>query len=113
MLQQTSSFCSGLSLFWTEAKKRGFSIADVSQFLSHNPSKLCGLQDTKGQLKEGKDADLVIWDPEAKFQVCSIIKLNISKAYRQNVRLAHALNMLAGHYRLNAQTYFLFYLQVH
>jgi allantoinase len=64
-----SSLQFGLSLFWTEAKKRSFSIADVSHFLSHNPSKLCGLQDSKGQLKEGMDADFVIWDPEAKFQV--------------------------------------------
>jgi allantoinase len=69
VLLQTSTFCSGLSLFWTEAKKLGFSIADVSYFLSHNPSKLCRLQDTKGQIKEGMDADLVIWDPEAKLQV--------------------------------------------
>jgi dihydroorotase-like cyclic amidohydrolase len=53
----------------------------VSNFLSHNPSKLCGLQDSKGQLKERMDADLVIWDPEAKFQVCSIIMLNMSNAY--------------------------------
>jgi allantoinase len=81
VLQQTSSFCSGLSLFWTEAKKRSFSIADVSHFLSYNPSKLCGLLDSKGQIKEGMDADLVIWDPEAKFQVCTIIMLNISNAY--------------------------------
>jgi len=29
------------------------------------------------------------------------------------LRLAHVLHMLAGHYRLNAQIYFLFYLQVH
>jgi len=86
VLQQTSSFCSGLSLFWTESKKRSFSIADVSHFLSHNPSKLCGLQDSKGQLKEGMDADLVIWDPEAKFQVCSIIMFNIRNAYVQKVK---------------------------
>jgi len=29
------------------------------------------------------------------------------------LRLAHVLLMLAGHYKLNAQTCFLFYLQVH
>jgi dihydroorotase-like cyclic amidohydrolase len=63
----------GLSLFWTEARKRSFSIADVSRFLSHNPSKLCGLQHAKGQLKEGMDADLVIWNPEAKFKVCILV----------------------------------------
>jgi len=81
-----SSLQFGLSLFWTEAKKRSFSIADVSHFLSYNPSKLCGLQDSKGQIKEGMDADLVIWDPEAKFQVCSIIMLNTNNAYIQYVK---------------------------
>ena len=29
------------------------------------------------------------------------------------LRFAYVLHMLAGHYKLNAQTYFLFYLQVH
>jgi allantoinase len=69
LLLYISIFCSGLPLFWTEARKRSFSIADVSRFLSYNPSKLCGLQHAKGQIKEGMDADLVIWDPEATFKV--------------------------------------------
>jgi dihydroorotase-like cyclic amidohydrolase len=37
--------------------------------LSQNPSKPCGLEYAKGKLKEGMDADLVIWNPEARFQV--------------------------------------------
>jgi hypothetical protein len=32
------------------------------------------------------DADLVIWDPEAKFQVCHIIMLNINNTYAYNVK---------------------------
>ncbi|XP_069683377.1 allantoinase [Periplaneta americana] len=64
-----SSLQFGLALFWTEARKRGFSIADVSRFLSHNPARLCGLKGVKGQLKEGLDADLVVWDPDSTFRV--------------------------------------------
>ena len=32
-------------------------------------AQLAGLADRKGQLKVGMDGDLVIWDPEAEFQV--------------------------------------------
>nr|CDO39395.1 allantoinase [Blattella germanica] len=64
-----SSLQFGLSLFWTEARKRGFSIADVSRLMSRNTAKLCGLSHVKGQLKEGLDADLVIWNPAASFTV--------------------------------------------
>nr|CAD7447235.1 unnamed protein product [Timema bartmani] len=64
-----SSLQFGLSLFWTEARLRGFTFLDVTRLLSSAPAKLCGLQDRKGCLKEGMDADLVIWDPFRSFQV--------------------------------------------
>ncbi|XP_075717468.1 allantoinase, mitochondrial-like isoform X2 [Rhinoderma darwinii] len=64
-----SSLQLGLSLFWTSARIRGFSLADVSRLLSSNPAKLCGLGDRKGAIKKGYDADLVIWDPDSEFQV--------------------------------------------
>nr|CAD7418230.1 unnamed protein product [Timema cristinae] len=64
-----SSLQFGLSLFWTEARLRGFTFLDVTRLLSSAPAKLCGLQDRKGCLKEGMDADLVIWDPFRSFQL--------------------------------------------
>jgi allantoinase len=53
----------GLSVLWTNAKKHGHSIVDVWRWMSHNPTKLAGLTAEKGEIKEGFNADLVIWDP--------------------------------------------------
>lgn len=37
--------------------------------MSANPAKLAGLHNRKGQIKEGYDADFVIWDPDATYQL--------------------------------------------
>lgn len=59
----------GLSLLWTEARKRGVGIDKVVDWLCVKTAKHAGLADTKGQLKVGYDADLVIWDPEGQIAV--------------------------------------------
>lgn len=59
----------GLSLFWTGAKQRGFTLHDVVRVLCEQPSKLCHLDSKKGQIAVGMDADFVIWDPDAEFKV--------------------------------------------
>ena len=46
-----SSLQFGLPLFWTESKKRGFSLKDVNKYLSQGPAKLAGLQDRKGKIE--------------------------------------------------------------
>lgn len=58
-----------LPLFWTEAKARGFSLSTVSHYLSAGPARLVGLQDRKGALRPGLDADLIFVDPNASFLV--------------------------------------------
>ncbi|XP_060624047.2 allantoinase, mitochondrial-like [Anolis sagrei] len=59
----------GLPLFWTSAKCRGFTFHDLVQLLCKNPAILSKLEDRKGSLRPGMDADLVIWDPEKEFEV--------------------------------------------
>lgn len=64
-----SSLQFGLSIMWTAAKKRGMNLENVSRLLSAAPAKLCRLDDRKGRLCEGMDADLLIWNPEATIEI--------------------------------------------
>ena len=59
----------GLSLLWTEGRKRGVSVWQIVDWVCVKTAKHAGLEDRKGQLKVGYDADIVIWDPEAEFMV--------------------------------------------
>jgi allantoinase len=58
-----------LPAVWTEARKRGFALTDLSRWLCSAPAKLVGLDRKKGSLKVGNDADVVIWDPIKQFRV--------------------------------------------
>ncbi|XP_066566515.1 allantoinase, mitochondrial [Amia ocellicauda] len=64
-----SSLQFGLSLFWTTARQKGFSVADVVRILCQKPAELCHLDNQKGSLLPGYDADLVIWDPDKEFEL--------------------------------------------
>ncbi|XP_043926983.1 allantoinase, mitochondrial-like [Protopterus annectens] len=64
-----SSMQFGLPLFWTAARQRGLSVQDVIRLMCQNTAKLAGLEDRKGSLIKGKDADIVIWDPDKEFEV--------------------------------------------
>lgn len=63
-----SSLDLSLSLLWTEAHKRGFGLERIAAWLAKGPAALVKLQQ-KGTLAPQKDADLVLWDPEASFTV--------------------------------------------
>ena len=59
----------GLPVMWTNLKARGFGLADLSRLMSRESAKLAGLDDRKGRLAAGYDADIVIWCPEKTFTV--------------------------------------------
>ncbi|KIJ28127.1 hypothetical protein M422DRAFT_270622, partial [Sphaerobolus stellatus SS14] len=59
----------GLSLLWTEAGKRGITMVQIIEWLSFKPAKHVGLAASKGSIEVGKDADFVIFDPNAEFKV--------------------------------------------
>ncbi|KAG6857691.1 hypothetical protein H0H87_004107 [Tephrocybe sp. NHM501043] len=61
----------GLSLLWTEGRRRGVSIAQIVQWTSLKTAEHAGLGHLKGQLKVGLDGDFIIWDPDAEFMVTS------------------------------------------
>jgi allantoinase len=61
----------GLSIMWTSGRRRGISLEDLSRMMSTRPARLVGLDTRKGEIAEGFDADLVIWNPEESFEVRS------------------------------------------
>ncbi|MBD0695276.1 allantoinase AllB [Streptomyces sp. CBMA123] len=59
----------GLPAIWTEARRRGHTLADVVRWMSSGPAELVGLTGTKGAIAAGCDADLVAFDPDGEFAV--------------------------------------------
>jgi allantoinase len=64
-----SSLQLGLSIVWTEASKRGFTLQNVTEWMCRRPAELVGLHGRKGAIAPGYDADIVVWNPEASFKV--------------------------------------------
>jgi allantoinase len=59
----------GLSAVWTEARSRGYALTHLARWMCSGPARLAGLQNRKGGIAVGRDADLVIFHPEQKFTV--------------------------------------------
>jgi allantoinase len=64
-----SSLQFGLSIIWTEAQQRGYSLLDVVNWMATEPANFAGLGHRKGQIAYGYDADLVVFDPEASYRI--------------------------------------------
>ncbi|KAA0921699.1 allantoinase AllB [Streptomyces apricus] len=64
---------SGLQLslpaVWTEARKRGHTLEDVVRWMSSRTAELVGLDDRKGAVAVGRDADFAVLAPDETFTV--------------------------------------------
>lgn len=58
-----------LPVLWTIAKSNNASLNDLALWLCEKPALLAGLQNSKGKIAKGYDADLVVMDEEEKFIV--------------------------------------------
>ncbi|HEX3571441.1 MAG TPA: allantoinase AllB [Acidobacteriaceae bacterium] len=61
-----ASLSVALPVVWTEAQRRGFGIEDVVGWMSAGPARLAGMQERAGAIAVGRDANLVVFDPEAE-----------------------------------------------
>lgn len=80
-----ASLSLGLPSLWTEASRRGASLAQLTRWLSTGPARFAGLAHRKGALAPGLAADFVVWDPEASFEVT-----------RDRLRLRHPISPYLG-----------------
>jgi allantoinase len=58
-----------LPIMWTDARARGRTIKDLTEWLCRAPARQVGLHNLKGAIKDGFDADVVIWNPDREFKV--------------------------------------------
>ena len=64
-----SSLSVALPLMWTEASRRGFTLTHIARWMAHAPARLAGCDSRKGLLAPGCDADFVVFDAGAEFEV--------------------------------------------
>ena len=58
----------GFRAVWTQARARGFALEDVVRWMSEGPAVIAGLE-RKGAIVEGRDADLVLFEPDEASEV--------------------------------------------
>lgn len=58
-----------LPVLWTAMEQRGLPLEHIGPWMSAGPSRLAGLNDRKGALAAGVDADFAVFDPEVQWTV--------------------------------------------
>jgi allantoinase len=58
----------GLPVVWTEARRRGYQLADLVRWMARRPAELAGLR-RKGRIAAGYDADFAVFAPDETFTV--------------------------------------------
>ncbi|HLJ24744.1 MAG TPA: allantoinase AllB [Candidatus Acidoferrales bacterium] len=64
-----SSLQLSLPVMWTKLSGRNYSLNHLARWMSSGPARLIGLEDHKGSIAAGYDADVVVWNPEKRFIV--------------------------------------------
>jgi allantoinase len=64
-----ASLSVALPLMWTEASKRGFTLAHLAVWMAEGPARLAGCGNRKGRIAAGYDADFVVFDADREFVV--------------------------------------------
>jgi allantoinase len=54
---------------WTAARARGHGLERLARWTAEAPARLAGIEDRKGAIEPGRDADVVVFDPERRVRV--------------------------------------------
>ena len=74
-----SSLQFSVPIVWTILKKNNSSLEMLSKLMSSHVAQFLGLNTSKGKIRKGFDADLVVFNPEKKFIVSSSMILHRHK----------------------------------
>jgi allantoinase len=66
-----ASLSVALPVVWTDAVRRGFSLDAIAQWMSAAPAALAGISKQAGRLEAGREANFVVFDPDAEFTVAA------------------------------------------
>jgi allantoinase len=66
-----SSLQLGLPAIWTRLSGKDYSLRHLVRWMCSGPAQLAGLENRKGAIAPGYDADIVVWNPEKSFVVKS------------------------------------------
>jgi allantoinase len=64
-----ASLSIALPVMWTEASRRGFTLVDLSRWMTEGPARLAGCDSRKGRIAAGYDADFVVFECDREFIV--------------------------------------------
>jgi len=82
----------GLPAIWTEARRRGHTLAEVAQWMAERPAAFAGLP-SKGSIAVGRDADFCVFAPDDSFVV------DVEQLFHKNPVTPYAGRELTGRVR--------------